>query len=109
MTITSIESMRPAAARVQLQESTSALLLDVREPFELAIARVDGAVHIPLGQLTARASELPTDRRILCLCHHGVRSAHAAHYLASLGYTVANVTGGIDLWSVEADPTVPRY
>jgi len=86
------------------------VLLDVREPDEIATASVDGATLIPMGEIPARASELPTDVPILVLCHSGGRSARVTGYLNANGFPNAvNVAGGIDAWSVEIDPSVPRY
>lgn len=86
------------------------VLLDVREPEELAIARVGGETHIPLALLPLRAGELDPARRIVVICHHGSRSAMAVRWLAGHGFgRVANLAGGIDAWSREVDPTVPRY
>ena len=85
-------------------------LLDVREPFEFEMARIDGANLIPLGELPARAQELDRDKEIFVFCHSGVRSERAAEFLRSAGFSrVANVAGGIDAWSEEIDPRVPRY
>ena len=85
-------------------------LLDVREPFEFEMARIDGANLIPLGELPARAQELDRDKEIFVFCHSGVRSERAAEFLRSAGFSrVANVAGGIDAWSEEVDPAVPRY
>ncbi len=89
--------------------TNGAVLLDVREPFEVAVARIDGALHIPMGEVTSRLDEIPRDAAVLCLCHHGGRSAQVAGYLAGHGFDVANVSGGIDHWSTSHDPTVPRY
>ncbi|WP_116716421.1 rhodanese-like domain-containing protein [Euzebya tangerina] len=86
-----------------------AVLLDVREPLEIATARVDGALEIPMGQIPARIEEIPTDAAILCLCHHGARSLQVAHFLHAQGYDVSNVRGGIDHWSQTVDPSIPRY
>ncbi|HEY1771223.1 MAG TPA: molybdopterin-synthase adenylyltransferase MoeB [Chthoniobacterales bacterium] len=86
------------------------ILLDVREPFEFELARIEGATLIPLGQLPARSSELDRERQIFCLCHGGMRSAQAAEFLRGAGFVrVTNVAGGIDAWSAEIDPDVPRY
>ena len=90
------------------------LLLDVREPWEVALAPlcIDGAsvLAIPLQQLPARVAELPAARPLVCVCHHGVRSLHAAAWLERVGYSdVYNLAGGIDAWSREVDPRVPRY
>jgi rhodanese-related sulfurtransferase len=90
------------------------LLLDVREPWEVQTASVRpqgfDLVAIPMNEIPARIAELPQDRPIACLCHHGARSQRVAMFLAHQGYTdVANIAGGIDAWSRERDPAVPRY
>ena len=110
-----IVQVRPADFDQWKQEqSAPALLLDVREPWEVSTARVlpDGfdVVLIPMNQIPARLAELPRDRPIACLCHHGARSLHVAAFLEHHGFEqVANITGGIDAWSHERDPSVPRY
>lgn len=86
-----------------------AVLLDVREPFELAVARVEGALHIPMRELAARVQELPRDRPIFVLCHSGARSQRVANWLLPQGFDASNVAGGIDAWSDEVDPSVPKY
>lgn len=86
-----------------------AVLLDVREASELQRASVAGALHIPMRQVPARAAELPKDKPILVLCHHGGRSQAVADWLAPHGYDVQNVAGGIDAWADEVDPSVPKY
>jgi rhodanese-related sulfurtransferase len=86
------------------------ILLDVREPFEIEMAQIEGANLIPLGQLPARFHELDREKEIFVFCHSGVRSGQAAEFLRSAGLPkVANVAGGIDAWSREIDPDVPRY
>src|SRR5262245_36192973 len=86
------------------------LLLDVREPFEFEMARIEGANLIPLGALPGRVGELDPEKETFVFCHSGVRSGWAAEFLRSAGFPkVANVTGGIDAWSEEIDPDVPRY
>lgn len=106
-----VPSITPAAARARLASGrTDFLLLDVRQPEELALARVEGARAIPLGQLQARCAELPREAEIAVLCHHGTRSARAAEALLAWGWPrVVNVAGGIDAWSLTADASVPRY
>lgn len=85
-------------------------LLDVREIFEHEIARIDGAKLIPLREIGARAEELPRDEQIIVHCHSGKRSAQAVRLLRERGFRhVYNLEGGIDAWSSEIDPTVPRY
>ena len=85
-------------------------IIDVREPFEFAIARIPGARLVPLGTLERAIPTLDPGRQIVMLCHHGVRSHAAAELLRSRGFPrVWNLIGGIDAWSTEVDPTVPRY
>jgi rhodanese-related sulfurtransferase len=97
----------PAEAAAAMRDG--AVLLDVREPSEVATAAVAGAVHIPMGTVPVRLEEVPSDRRVLCLCHHGTRSAQVATYLAAQGIDAVNVAGGIDRWSTTVDPSIPRY
>jgi adenylyltransferase/sulfurtransferase len=86
------------------------VLLDVREPGELDLASIDGVVHIPLAMLPVRVKELDPAREIVVLCHMGVRSALATRWLREHDFPrVLNLTGGIDAWSREIDPSVPRY
>ena len=86
------------------------VLLDVREPGELAIARLGGETHIPMGVLPVRAGELDRARRVVVICHHGSRSALAARWLRGQGFeSVFDLAGGIDGWSRDVDPSVPRY
>lgn len=98
--------------------STPPVLLDVREPWEVAQANVrgDGQADqfelrcIPMGEIPSRLQELDPDRPIACLCHHGARSMNVAVYLLNNGFeNVTNITGGIDAWSRERDASVPRY
>ena len=85
------------------------ILVDVREPFEFSIANLNG-VLIPLRSLPARTSELDPDSEIIVYCHTGNRSARAVEFLRQSGFPKArNLAGGIDAWSVEIDPSVPRY
>ena len=85
-------------------------LLDVREPFEFELARIPGATLIPLGELRERHREIAPRGDLIVQCHSGVRSARAVEFLRAAGFTdVFNLEGGIDAWSAEIDPTVPRY
>jgi molybdopterin/thiamine biosynthesis adenylyltransferase/rhodanese-related sulfurtransferase len=85
-------------------------LIDVREAFEYEIARIDGAKLIPLGEIAERADELPRERPIVVHCHSGQRSAQAVRLLQQRGFaTVFNLEGGIDGWSDQIDPNVPKY
>ena len=85
-------------------------LIDVREPFEYEIARIDGSKLIPLGEITERTDELQREQTIVVHCHSGGRSAEAVRLLQQRGFTnVYNLEGGIDAWSDEIDPSVPKY
>ena len=93
-----------------LKSDEKFFLLDVREPFERDIARLDKAVLIPLGELANRTDELPRDVMIAVHCKLGGRSAKAVDFLRSAGFgDVRNVAGGINAWSKEIDPSVPLY
>lgn len=83
--------------------------LDVRRDDERALVHL-GGVHIPLDQLEARYTDLPHDKLpLIVYCHHGVRSLYATQFLKMHGYDALSLRGGIDLWSLEIDPSVPRY
>ena len=85
-------------------------LLDVREPHEVSISRIDGAFLIPLGELENRTGELPRDKRILVHCKSGGRSARAVSKLRELGFDeVWNISGGIIAWAREIDPSMAEY
>jgi sulfur-carrier protein adenylyltransferase/sulfurtransferase len=85
-------------------------LIDVREAFEYEIARIDGAKLIPLGETAERADELQREQPIVVHCHSGRRSAEAVRQLQQRGFAnVYNLQGGIDAWSDQIDPSVPKY
>ena len=85
-------------------------LVDVREPFEYEIARIDGAQLIPLGEIAERAGELQREQQIVVHCHSGTRSAQAVRLLQHRGFNnVYNLEGGIDAWSDQIDSSVPKY
>lgn len=97
-----------ATAASQLRDG--ALLLDVREADEVALCKVAGSRHIPMRQIPESIGDLPRDRTIYVLCHHGGRSMRVTQFLRANGFTrVSNVSGGIDAWSEQIDPTIPRY
>lgn len=116
-----IEQISPAALGQWFQAAAAdgaagaPLLLDVREPAEWEAASVaaDGSfttVRMSMRTVPARIGELDPARPIACLCHHGARSQQVAMFLAQHGFAqVANVAGGIDAWSLQVDPSVPRY
>src|SRR5438270_8633207 len=105
-----IPGMSPQELKRRMDAGEPFELIDVREPFEYEIARIDGARLIPLGEIAERTDELERDQPILVHCHSGQRSAQAVRLLQQRGFTnVYNVEGGIDAWSDYIDPSVPKY
>ncbi|NNU43887.1 rhodanese-like domain-containing protein [Ramlibacter montanisoli] len=110
-----IPQVRPSDFDDWLQaQGARPLVLDVREPWEVQTASVAAGefdlVAIPMNEVPGRLDEIPQDRPVAILCHHGARSQRVAMFLAHQGYTdVANIAGGIEAWSRERDPAVPRY
>jgi rhodanese-related sulfurtransferase len=98
--------LTPAQAGAALREE-GALAVDVREIEEWEAGRMDGSVWIPLGELAARASELPRDRPLLIVCRTGARSAYAADALVAAGYDARNLAGGLQQWVVADLPLEP--
>ncbi len=85
-------------------------LVDVREPWEFDLCRIEGSRHIPLGQLPSRLNELDPSRPTVMICHHGVRSLRAAAFLEHCGFgDVVNLSGGIDAWAKTVDPGMAKY
>ena len=91
------------------RDQTAHVLVDVREPSEAAICRIDGSHLIPLGSLAQRLNELPTDQPIVVHCKHGGRSARATAMLRAKGYDARNLTGGIAAWTDRIEPSLTRY
>jgi rhodanese-related sulfurtransferase len=86
------------------------VLLDVREHDEVALAAVEGALHIPMRQVPARLGELDPTKPLVVMCHSGGRSRRVAEFLKGNGFpNVFNLNGGIDAWSTQIDSQVPRY
>jgi len=101
-------SVRELKTKMDMKEVLT--LIDVREPYEYEIARIDGSRLIPLGELESHVSDLPRTGALVLQCHSGGRSEHAVRILQEAGFENAlNLVGGIDAWSVEIDPAVPRY
>ena len=99
-----LDAWRKDAARA------APLVVDVREPWEHDKARIEGSTLIPMREIPTRIAELPSDREIVLMCHHGSRSAQVAQWLARNGVSrVHNLAGGIDAWSRLVDPAIPRY
>src|SRR6266478_7004693 len=100
----------PAEAKQRLDRGDVVLLVDVREPWEFEICRIAGAKLIPMSAIPANLQALDTDDEVICYCHHGMRSLDVAVWLRGQGVESAkSMTGGIDRWSAEIDPKVPRY
>ncbi len=89
----------------------SCILLDIREPWEFDEARIEGSALMPMGEVSSRAAqELNPEARIIVICHHGVRSPSTAAWLREQGFERAqSLRGGIDAWSAEIDPSIPKY
>jgi rhodanese-related sulfurtransferase len=88
----------------------SFVLLDVREPEEVALVHLAGSIHIPMGEIPGRLHELDPEKEIIVYCHHGVRSLRVANFLLQRDFErVASLAGGIDAWSVDIEPELPRY
>ena len=105
-----IGEIEPAELKQRLDRGDALAVLDVREPEEIQIAALPGVVHIPMNDIPARLAELDRDAEWVVMCHHGMRSAQIAMYLARMGFArVANLSGGIEEWSLTVDPSVPRY
>ena len=105
-----IGAIEPIALKARLDRGDRIFILDVREAFEIFLAAFPGATHIPMGDIPSRLTELDPDNEWVVVCHHGVRSAQVAMYLARMGFErVSNLNGGIDAWSLTADPATPRY
>src|SRR5438067_6443225 len=105
-----ISEMSPHQLKRKIDAGEPFELIDVREPFEYEIARIDGAKLIPLGEISERLNELSGERPIVVHCHTGKRSAQAVRLLQQRGFAnVYNLEGGIDAWSDQIDPNVPKY
>ena len=105
-----VPEIEPSLLAARLAAGESLDVLDVREPHEWTIARIEGARLIPLAALESRLGELAQDREIVVHCKVGARSAQAVRRLRAAGFrNVSNLAGGIQRWSTEVDPTVPRY
>ncbi len=100
----------PTEVKARLDRGENVVLVDVREPWEFEICRIQGAKLVPLGSLAASLSTLPDAGELICYCHHGMRSLDAAAWLRFQGFEKAkSLAGGIERWSREIDSTIPRY
>jgi rhodanese-related sulfurtransferase len=98
--------------KAMLDANEPVVLIDVRQPEEYAIARIDGATLMPMMEIPVRIGEIQPEPNttVVLICHHGVRSLKAAYYLAQTGLeNLASLEGGIEAWSTQVDSRVPRY
>ena len=103
--------INPESVRLMSQSGEPFTLLDVREPWEVETARIEGAKLMPMGDVPSRAhQELDPENHIVVYCHHGVRSMNVTAWLRQQGFEKAqSMAGGIDAWSRTVDPKVPLY
>ncbi|MBC7842291.1 MAG: rhodanese [Gemmatimonadaceae bacterium] len=105
-----LANLTPVEIRDALAARSDVLLVDVREPGEYAVACIEGSALIPLRVLPQQLDRLSRDREIILHCHHGMRSEMAGNFLLAQGYArVSHMVGGIDRWSDDVDPAVPKY
>jgi rhodanese-related sulfurtransferase len=105
-----ILEITPAEVKRRLDQGQKLLLIDVREPWEFDICNIAGAKLIPMGTVPANVQALDTDDDIVIYCHRGMRSLDVAVWLRGQGVERAkSLAGGIERWSLEIDPNVPRY
>ena len=107
-----IEQLPATALREWLKDAARGqpMVVDVREPWEHAICHLEEAQLLPMQEITARWQEIPQDRDIVVLCHHGMRSLQVADFLHDQGYTrLYNLIGGIAAWADEVDPSMAHY
>lgn len=98
------------AARLADSARSRPVLLDVREPWEFELCRIDGARNVPMATVPACEQQFDPDEEIVVVCHHGVRSANVCMFLERQGFTnVFNLAGGVAAWADQVDPAMPRY
>jgi rhodanese-related sulfurtransferase len=86
------------------------MLLDVREPWEYQLCRIEGAVPMPMNTIPGQLDQIDRDAQIVCICHHGARSMQVAAFLERNGFgKTFNLTGGIHAWAVQVDSAMPKY
>jgi adenylyltransferase/sulfurtransferase len=105
-----VPEITPVEFAALAEQGEAPVLLDVREDWELAIARLEGVIHIPMGQLPDRLGELSRDADIVVMCRSGGRSATVVRFLQHQGFSrVRNLAGGIAAWGETLDPSLPSY
>jgi len=102
-------TIEPREVHDMMQQGVKFFLLDCREPWEHQTARIEGATLIPMRQIPQSLDAIPRDQPVVVYCHAGMRSFNAASWLKQQGVQALSMSGGIDQWSREIDPKVPRY
>jgi rhodanese-related sulfurtransferase len=98
------------AALLANGSGTPPVLLDVREPWEYQLCRIDGAVSMPMNTIPAQLEQIDRDAQIVCICHHGARSMRVAQFLENNGFEqVINLTGGVHAWATQVDTSMSTY
>ncbi len=104
------KTITPSRLSERMRDEEPPLVIDVREPEEYELARVEGTRLLPLSIFNEWAPSLDRERETVFMCHHGIRSAQVCAFLSRQGFEkIHNLAGGIDRWSADVDPTVPRY
>lgn len=107
-----IRELAPSELAQWRDDSTrlAPLLVDVRETWEFDVCRIEGSKSVPLGELPSRLADLPQDRPLVLICHHGRRSYHATAWLQRNGFAdVRNLRGGVAAWAADVDPRMRQY
>ncbi|MCX8596302.1 MULTISPECIES: rhodanese-like domain-containing protein [unclassified Gilliamella] len=107
-----IKEITPLQLKQQIDNNVPLFLLDVREPNEVEICAIAGAIHIPMNLIPLYLDKIPDEIDIIIYCHHGVRSLNVANYLVENGFdcdVLYNLTGGIDAWARTVDTSMPKY
>lgn len=106
-----MEQMNVSQLKARLEQlENKPLILDVREPWEVRLCALNGAVHIPMREIPSRLTELDPQQEIVVLCHHGVRSYQVAMFMERQGFQkMINLSGGIDAWARQIDPAMATY
>ncbi|MBI1733372.1 MAG: sulfurtransferase [Gammaproteobacteria bacterium] len=105
-----MRSITPSELVELLNAGKAPRLLDVRDPWEYDLCRINGSVNIPMGELMGKLDSMQKNEAIVVICHHGMRSQQVVAYLDGLGFTDSmNLEGGIDAWSLDVDAEMPQY
>lgn len=107
-----MQQLRPQQLAEWLSDDSrrKPVLLDVREPWEVALCKLPGSLNIPMHLVPLRSNELNPDDEIVLICHHGRRSMQVGMFLERQGFSsLINLTGGVNAWADEVDPNLPRY